>query len=71
MHVTMSYRLDIAGIVAYRTALAVLLLLSDVILWIGKHHTNRYLTIHQLVHWIIPTFHWFLTSSVDSQLDPP
>ena len=56
LHVTMSYRLDIAGIVAYRIALAVLLLLSDGILWIGKHHTNRYLTIHHLVHWIIPMF---------------
>ena len=52
----MSYRLDIAGIVAYRIALAVLLLLSDGILWIGKHHTNRSLTIHHLVHWIIAMF---------------
>ena len=46
LHVTMSYCLDIAGIVAYRTALAVLLLLSDGILWIGKHHTNRQVSYH-------------------------
>ena len=60
--------LDIAGIVAYRTALAVLLLLSDGILCIGKHHTNR--QVSHLVHWIIPTFHWFLTSSVDFSVGP-
>ena len=64
LHVTMSYCLDIAGIVAYRTALAVLLLLSDGILWIGKHHTNRQVSYHTPPHWMIPTFHWFLTSSV-------
>ena len=68
LHVTMSYCLDIAGIVAYRTALAVLLLLSDGILCIGKHHTNR--QVSHLVHWIIPTFHWFLTSSVDFSVGP-
>ena len=43
----MSYRLNVAGIVACRTAVAVLLLLSDVILLVRKHQTNRY---PQLVH---------------------
>ena len=56
MHVTMSYRLNVAGIMAYRTVLAVLLLLSDVILWVRKHQTNRY---HQLVHSHITHVHYF------------
>ena len=66
MHVTVSYRLNVAGIMACRTVLAVLLLLSDVILWVRKHQTNRY---HQLVHSHTTHVHyfyfkWFLTSSV-------
>ena len=65
LHVTMSYCLDIAGIVAYRTALAVLLLLSDGILWIGKHHTNRQVSYHtppsSLDHSHIPLVSHFLS----------